>query len=444
MSVHARISDFARYFNFGRTQDATDDATHSSGFHGWGRDTHDYTHHSRDHTHHSRGDHDGVTPGDNDDDGTTIPPTDTGNTGNDGGADPGNSGGGTDTGDNGGTDPGTGTGNGGGGVVVTPPTDSGDGGTTTPTSLVRHDATIDTDHAGQVIENVDVWVDEGQGVILDEPDTVLRNARIHYNGDGSDPDAAGVLVTADGVTIENVEVINEGAPDSGPESSADHYNIVASGASDLHVTNATLREGSTGIYVLDSPGAILQGIEGYDFHGPEPRGQLVQFDKSPDSVLQDFYVHNDPNVAFTEDNVSVYQSDNVTIQRGVIDGNNSPSGQGVIFEDSSNGLVSHVDTIHMGNGAFADFGSDNTFDFTRSFDNIATDQGRGEPMSGGLIWALSDDTTVTNSAYENPGDPDNIVWGGGYQDDNHNAPVDVVEITGQQPMEHWANDFNWS
>ena len=185
----------------------------------------------------------------------------------------------------------------------------------------------------------------------------------------------------------------------------------------------------------NSPGAVLQGIEGYDFRGPMPRGQLVQFDKSPNSSLSDFYVHNDPKVAFTEDNVSVFQSDNVTIQRGVIDGNNSPSGQGVIFEFSNNGTVSHVDTIHMGNGSFASYGNNNTFDYTRSFDNIAADQGRGAPMSGAVIWTLNGDgNTVTHSSYQNPAVPNNIVY------DYHNGTnsVNVTRVTDAAPQTHYS------
>ena len=191
----------------------------------------------------------------------------------------------------------------------------------------------------------------------------------------------------------------------------------------------------------NSPGAVLQGIEGYDFHGPFPRGQLVQFNKSPNSSLSDFYVRNDPNVAFTEDNVSVYQSDNVTIQRGVIDGNNSPSGQGVIFEGSNNGRASHIDTIHMGNGAFASFyGSNNTFDHTRSFDNVAADQGRGTPMSGAVIWTLNGGgNTVAHSSYQNPAVPHNIVFE--YQ--NGTNSVDVTQVTDAAPQAHWANDLHW-
>lgn len=135
----------------------------------------------------------------------------------------------------------------------------------------------------------------------------------------------------------------------------------------------------------------------------------------------------------------------MTVSNGVIDGNNSPSGQGVIFEDSNNGLASHIDAIHMGNGAFADFGSNNTFDYTRSFDNIATDQGRGEaPLSNALIWGLSDTTVVTHSSYQNPANPDNIIYGGGYEDEAHQGTIDVTQVTGQTPMAHLANDFLWA
>jgi Ca2+-binding RTX toxin-like protein len=307
--------------------------------------------------------------------------------------------------------------------------------------LTRHDGPIDTDHDGQVIQNLDIYVDSGPAVVLDNNNVVLKNVRIHYNEAHTSGDAMGVLAkNASGITIQNVEVINDGAPASGPETNPDHYNIMAQNATNLHITDATLRDGSTGVYLIDSPGAVLQGIEGYDFRGPFPRGQLVQFNNSPNGSLSDFYVHNDPKVAFTEDNVSVYQSHNVTIQRGIIDGNNSPSGQGVIFEGSNNGRASHIDAIHMGNGAFASYGNNNTFDYTRSFDNIVADQGRGAPMSGAVIWTLNGDgNTVTHSSYQNPAVPNNIVY------DYHNGTnsVNVMQVGDAAPQTHWANDLHW-
>ncbi|WP_050783313.1 calcium-binding protein [Methylobacterium nodulans] len=193
----------------------------------------------------------------------------------------------------------------------------------------------------------------------------------------------------------------------------------------------------------DSPNTALQGIEGYDMRGPFPRGQLVQFNGSSNSSLTNFYVKNDLNKSWTEDNINIGGSDNVHISNGVVDGNNSPSGVGVIFENSSYGVVSHVDAIHMGDGAFSDYGSHNTFDYVRSFDNHVTGYaGRKPPLSNGLIFALANDTTITNAAYQNPANPGNIVSGGGYTDGTFTGTFDAHEITGQTPMSGWLNTFS--
>ncbi len=319
--------------------------------------------------------------------------------------------------------------------VDEPPTEGGNA------PLTRHDGTI-VAQEGDVIRDMDIYVDSGPGIDIDRVDNVtVENVRIHFNGNGGTEEGAGIRVMdGDNVDIQNVEVFNEGAPETGAERTPDHYGISAFEADDLSVTNATFHDTSTGVLIQYSPGAELENIEGYDMRGPFPRGQLVQMGQSPDSSLNNFYVHNDPNVAWTEDNISIYYSDNVTVSNGVIDGNNSPSGQGVIFEGSNNGTVRNVDTIHMGNGAFADYGQNNTFDFTRSFDNIASDQGRGDPLSNALLWGVNENTVVTNSSYQDAGNPGNIVWGEG----NIGANIDVAEVNGQTPMAHLTNEFTWS
>ena len=98
-----------------------------------------------------------------------------------------------------------------------------------------------------------------------------------------------------------------------------------------------VRDGSSDIRLLESPGATMSNIEGYNFRGPFPRGQFVQFDKSHNSVLTSFYVYSDPAGSHVEDKVSVYNSENVKISRGLIDGNNSPSGVGIMREGDSGG-----------------------------------------------------------------------------------------------------------
>ena len=113
-----------------------------------------------------------------------------------------------------------------------------------------------------------------------------------------------------------------------------------------------------------------------------------------------------------EDIVSVIDSQNVTIARGVIDGDNSVSGVGVMFEGNSQGGWSkNVDAIHMGNGAFSSYSDNVSFNYTRSFDNIDADQGRGDSLSNALIWNVSGEgVSITNSTYTHAGNPDNIVW----------------------------------
>ena len=115
----------------------------------------------------------------------------------------------------------------------------------------------------------------------------------------------------------------------------------------------------------------------------------MQWDTSDNGVLEDFSVINPPT-SWPEDDVNAYRSKNVTVRRGLVDGDNSPSGVGVIFDNTGSfGLVEDVDAVHMGNGCFSDYdaGVGAIFRRTRCRDNICTDQGRGLPSSNALMWS---------------------------------------------------------
>ena len=98
-----------------------------------------------------------------------------------------------------------------------------------------------------------------------------------------------------------------------------------------------LRNGSAGIYALSSHRIKASFIEGYEFRGPFPRGQVVQFNQCTDPLLEDFSCENSGHVAWTEDNVNCYGCVNPIVRRGFIRGNNSPSGQGVMIENTVGG-----------------------------------------------------------------------------------------------------------
>jgi hypothetical protein len=280
-----------------------------------------------------------------------------------------------------------------------------------PSCTLTDSGAIAASMDGQVIENLRIVSSSGPAITVDGyANVVIRNVQIlHEGGPGI------ALTNADDIVIEDVSIEHAGAPASGANPSDELNNIECYGSSHPTISRVRLSRGSSGVYLVDCPSSVLSFLEGHDFRGPFPRGQLVQWDKSSDGVLEDFSVIN-PAGSWPEDNVNVYESTNLEIRRGFIDGNNSPSGVGVIFDGGfSTGLVEDVDAVHMGNGCFSDYagGAGVIFRRTRCRDNICTDQGRGVPLSNALMWcghSMHTDLRIEASTYWNACNPDNIVW----------------------------------
>src|SRR5262249_641307 len=142
---------------------------------------------------------------------------------------------------------------------------------TQPVNLTHSTTAIHSDHDGQIIENLDLYVDHGDAVTITNDNVILRNCRIHY-ADGNGVPASG----ANPDTIANCEIIDT-LPHSGTnQGKKESDNILVQNSPNLSVHNVTVRDGSTGMYLVDSPGANISHVDGYDFHGPFPRGQFVQ------------------------------------------------------------------------------------------------------------------------------------------------------------------------
>jgi hypothetical protein len=302
--------------------------------------------------------------------------------------------------------------------------------------LTKTTTAIKSTHDGQVIENIDIYVDRGDAITITHDNVILRNVRIHH------AEGKGVYLSgASNVTIENVEVINSSPPSGrNAESNENIINIHAENSPDLTVKHVTVKEGSTGLYLVDSPRAELSYVDGYNFHGPMPRGQFVQFNRSGDSSLKEFYAYNNKDNSHPEDIISVYGSPNTTIANGVIDGNNSVTGVGIMFEaGSTGGRVTNVDAIHQGNGAFSSYVGNVVFDDTRTFDSYNVDQGRGTPSSNGLHWNISSDgVSILNSTYTRPGNAGNIAW-----DVSKAVKAEISQDAGATPMDHIVNQYDW-
>lgn len=272
-------------------------------------------------------------------------------------------------------------------------------------------------HDGQVIENIRILAAGVPAItVSNKANVVIRNVSILHEG------APGIAcVKAEGLVIDRVSITNARAIRGG----ANPNNIDCRYSDRLAIRHARLERGASGAYVLESRNARLSFIEGYDFVGGPPRGQLVQFDKSDGCLLEDFSVINAAARSWPEDNVSVYESDDCIVRRGLVHGNSSPSGVGVMFEGSSDGLVEDVDAVRQGNGSFSAYpGQRVTFRRTNTRDNLCGDQGRGPPMSNALIWAGSPDShrlRIEQSRYVNACNDGNIVW--------YHPAFDVVDVT---------------
>ncbi|TKB28726.1 MAG: hemolysin, partial [Mesorhizobium sp.] len=157
---------------------------------------------------------------------------------------------------------------------------------------------------------------------------------------------------AAGIRLQDLEIDRVGAPPSVTGRSQNRNNIELESCPDAIIIRVKASRGSSNIYVFDSPGTQMSFLELHDARGPFPRGQNVQFNRSPDSSLEEFSAENGP-ASWTEDNISAFHSDRCTIRRGLVFYNNSPTGVGVMLEGSFNCRVDDVDAVQQGNGAFS-------------------------------------------------------------------------------------------
>lgn len=287
----------------------------------------------------------------------------------------------------------------------------------------------------QVIANLNITTTNGPGINTNGKSGVqIKNVTVHHSGQNP-----GIFVSGGtNVSIVGADIVNDAAPASGPNSSDNMNNIACLGSSNITVKDVRLSKGSSGIYLINCPGSKLSFIEGHEHRGPFPRGQLVQWDKSNNGSLADFSTVNNVSTSWTEDNINVYQTTGITVARGLVDGNNSPSGVGVIVDGTSgNVTVNDVDAIHQGNGCFSVYGGgghDVTFTNTRCRDNHCSNP-RGAPLSNALAFAFDPQSggnlNLVNSSYFNLCNPGNIVWDASKLTINQ---VSSNNLTARQPI----------
>lgn len=263
---------------------------------------------------------------------------------------------------------------------------------------------------GQIIENLEIW-GEGEPALEVQGlrDVVIRRCRLlHRGGCGL------ALYSCQNLQLEQLEIFHLAAPPRGPHS-CEQCNLVAWDCRQLDLRHLRVFWGSSGLLFTDCSDILLQHLEGFDFRGPYPRGQLLQFNRVRRARVQHFFGLNPPETSHPEDIVSVYESQHIQLLDGLLVGNNAPNGAAVMFEKSSHGRVVRVDAWHMSNGCFSAFPArDVQFIQVRAARNHCGDQGRGFPCSGGLAFASSPDSRqirVQEAVYDQLCNPSLVHWG---------------------------------
>jgi len=274
-------------------------------------------------------------------------------------------------------------------------------------------------HDGQVIENLKIsstYSEECAIQVINQHNVTIRNIEIQHSNSGI------CIHGSRNVRLENIRITSSSAPATGihrarvdqagisrNELAQTRQNIYINNSPGLTMINIHMEKGSAGAYVYKSPDSVLESIVCEDIRGPYPRGHCVLFHLSDRSSLKEFYAKSHRETSFEGDNINAFDSDHVRISEGLIDGNYSRNGIGVIADKGSDFMtVENVDFVRTGGGAFnvwsgnsikealeanpnhrfEDVGNNFTARNIRVKDTDCDGRNGRAPSSGGLVFAI--------------------------------------------------------
>lgn len=204
-------------------------------------------------------------------------------------------------------------------------------------------------------------------ITVNHNNVTIRNCKILYNGSNAG-DAYGIYALArSGLTVEDCEIINVGAPARGELARATNSCIRYENGSDLTITRVTTRRGSNGLQIINTANTAIDHFENHDARGPFPRGMAIQWASCTGTHLaEDLSDESIPGTSKNEDHFSVFNTPNATLRRVKIPmGTDGVSGRGFVMESAlAQGLVlDEFECENMYNGAVS-IGLNGADDFT--------------------------------------------------------------------------------
>jgi hypothetical protein len=306
------------------------------------------------------------------------------------------------------------------------------GGGSTP-SLDSVTDTVTFAANNEVIENKHIVISNKDGVVAQgKSGCVLRNCLIEHTGTGY----AMRIQDSPGFTLDSCRVLKDDAPATGYLPS-ERNGVFINRSSDFTAYRVHVADFSACFYIVASPRFHGSYIQMENPRGPGPnrvgsanyqpgipdgsRGQAIQFNNSPDYLLEDFSIFADPEVCWSEDLVSSYDSPRGILRRGRIHGGNSPTGWGIMIETSVTGVTGQnrnedIDITGWCTGAAAAYDAATGVVFLRvrvRDSTLVCGSDRGNPTSGSLTFASGPGTSGTqidDCNHFNLANPGNMYW----------------------------------
>jgi hypothetical protein len=317
------------------------------------------------------------------------------------------------------------------------PAGEGEGGGQTP-PVLQASGQVVVSANNQIVENLHITVTNQDAIqCVGKSGVTIKNCLITHNGTGY----AMRMQDSPGLTIESVRGRKNDAPAAGPLPS-ERNGIFLNRCNDPVLFRVDFTDFSANLYAVQSPRGRLTFFNFEDPRGPGAnmtgssipagaRGQNIQLNQCPDWVISDGNCIADVDVAWTEDSINAFDVSRGTMDRVLIDGNNSPSGWATIIETSTTGLtedfvVTDCDAVNWSNGSFASYDNadDTIFRRCRARDSYTPlPQGRGLPSSNSLCFGAgpgSQRTRLEDCEYFNLVNPTNLTW--------QNANFSLIDI----------------
>ena len=212
----------------------------------------------------------------------------------------------------------------------------------------------------------------------------------------------------EGITIENVRV-ELVKPPKGALASWKNYNIYGQDSDNATIHNVIVSGGSSGIWLGNCQGVVVDNWAAYNVHGPFPRGQCLQASYCHDATISNFICKNQWQYSYPEDAMSLWRSTRVTVTNGVVIGNNATTGVGLMFEESDivyddiDDAWCHVQNVYSsGVGVcFSTYGGTNiTWENCGCRDNVCGERG-GREAGSSIMWY---------AGWENPSEVENCCY----------------------------------